>query len=308
MGRGMGGGMGRGMGAMMPAVNGWLGDRVLVNGRPDPVFELDRQTCRLRLLNGSNARIYKLAWSDGSPFTVIGSDGGLLDRARTIQVLTLAPGQRADLLLELSDRPSGTELRLRSLEYPAAAAGRVGMMGETSPLPQGAAISLLTLRVSGRTGPRVRLPDRLCTPPDEWRERVEAPVRRVPLTFMRMNWLLGGRTFDMRDVAAEETVTAGSTHVWEFVNEVNPMGMAMAHPMHLHGPQFRVLSRRGAAANPLSEGIVDTPATDTVLVLPGETVRTQVTFSRFPGLYLYHCHILEHEDMGMMRNFRVAAG
>jgi FtsP/CotA-like multicopper oxidase with cupredoxin domain len=308
MGRGMGGGMGRGMGAMMPAVNGWLGDRVLVNGRPDPVFELDRQTCRLRLLNGSNARIYKLAWSDGSPFTVIGSDGGLLDRARTIQVLTLAPGQRADLLLELSDRPSGTELRLRSLEYPANAAGRVGMMGETSPLPQGAAISLLTLRVSGRTGPRVRLPDRLCTPPDEWRERVEAPVRRVPLTFMRMNWLLGGRTFDMRDVAAEETVTAGSTHVWEFVNEVNPMGMAMAHPMHLHGPQFRVLSRRGAAANPLSEGIVDTPATDTVLVLPGETVRTQVTFSRFPGLYLYHCHILEHEDMGMMRNFRVAAG
>jgi FtsP/CotA-like multicopper oxidase with cupredoxin domain len=67
-----------------------------------------------------------------------------------------------------------------------------------------------------------------------------------------------------------------------------------------------VLSRSGAADNALREGINDTPATDTVLILPGETVRTQVTFSRFPGLYLYHCHILEHEDMGMMRNFRIA--
>jgi FtsP/CotA-like multicopper oxidase with cupredoxin domain len=85
------------------------------------------------------------------------------------------------------------------------------------------------------------------------------------------------------------------------------MGMAMAHPIHVHGTQFRVLSRSGAAANPLAEGISDTQANDTVLVLPGETVRVQITFSRYPGLYLYHCHILEHEDMGMMRNFRISA-
>jgi FtsP/CotA-like multicopper oxidase with cupredoxin domain len=83
------------------------------------------------------------------------------------------------------------------------------------------------------------------------------------------------------------------------------MGMAMAHPIHLHGPQFRVLSRSGAEQNALADGLLDAPATDTVLVLPGETVRTQITFSTHPGLYLYHCHILEHEDMGMMRNFRV---
>jgi FtsP/CotA-like multicopper oxidase with cupredoxin domain len=83
------------------------------------------------------------------------------------------------------------------------------------------------------------------------------------------------------------------------------MGMAMAHPMHIHGTQFRVLSRAGAAGNALADGINDTPANDTVLVLPGETVRVQLTFSKYPGLYLYHCHILEHEDMGMMRNFRI---
>jgi FtsP/CotA-like multicopper oxidase with cupredoxin domain len=120
-----------------------------------------------------------------------------------------------------------------------------------------------------------------------------------------MEWLIADRTFAMDDVAADETVAPGSTHVWEFHNQPNPMGMAMAHPMHVHGTQFRVLSRSGATGNPLAPGIVDTNATDTVLVLPGETVRVQLTFSKYPGLYLYHCHILEHEDMGMMRNFRI---
>jgi len=86
----------------------------------------------------------------------------------------------------------------------------------------------------------------------------------------------------------------------------HPMGMEAAHPIHLHGRQLRVLDRTGGrATNTLRAGIVDTGWRDTVLVLRGETVRVQATFTRHPGLYLYHCHILEHEDMGMMRNFRV---
>jgi FtsP/CotA-like multicopper oxidase with cupredoxin domain len=194
------------------------------------------------------------------------------------------------------------------MEFPASAVGHVGMMGETSPLPQGAPIDLLTFDVSGAAGARLHLPERLCTPPAEWRRAADAPVRRVPLTFMRMQWLIDGRSFAMDDVAAEETVPAGSTEVWEFHNQPNPMGMAMAHPMHVHGRQFRVVSRSGAGANPLRDGIVDTDATDTVLVLPGETVRVQLTFSTYPGRYLYHCHVLEHEDMGMMRNFRITPG
>jgi FtsP/CotA-like multicopper oxidase with cupredoxin domain len=85
------------------------------------------------------------------------------------------------------------------------------------------------------------------------------------------------------------------------------MGMQAAHPIHLHGPQFRVMNRAGisAAAQPVIEGVVDAGWLDTVLVTPGETVRIKVTFTRHTGLYLYHCHILEHEDMGMMRNFRL---
>jgi FtsP/CotA-like multicopper oxidase with cupredoxin domain len=120
-----------------------------------------------------------------------------------------------------------------------------------------------------------------------------------------MTWLLGGRTFSMADSAPEETVARGSTHIWELANEPNGMGMEAAHPIHLHGRQFRVLDRRGGGANALREGIVDAGWTDTVLVLPGETVRVQITFTEHSGLYLYHCHILEHEDMGMMRNFMV---
>jgi FtsP/CotA-like multicopper oxidase with cupredoxin domain len=177
------------------------------------------------------------------------------------------------------------------------------MMGETSPVPQGAPLTLMTLQVSGPQGPRFRLPDRLST--HDFREAPTAPVRRVPLTFMQMNWFIDGRVFDMQDVADVETVSPGSTHIWEFVNQPGPMGMAMAHPLHLHGPQFRVLSRTGGMPNALRDGIADAGWTDTVLVLPGETVRIQVTFSKHQGLYLYHCHILEHEDMGMMRNFRI---
>jgi FtsP/CotA-like multicopper oxidase with cupredoxin domain len=164
----------------------------------------------------------------------------------------------------------------------------------------------MTLRTRARNGPAFRVPDRLSSFDASWSARTDVAIRRVPLSFRRMEWLLGGRTFAMGDVAPEETVTAGSTHVWEFMNLANGMGMEAAHPIHMHGRQFRIVDRTGGRpTSTLRAGIVDGGWRDTVLVLPGETVRVQVTFTRHPGLYLYHCHILEHEDMGMMRNFRV---
>ena len=193
---------GMGMAAMMQTMNGWIRDTVLVNGRSRPAADVDRRTYRVRILNGSNARIYKLAWSDGTPLTIIGGDGGLLERARTAQALTLAPGQRADMLLDLSGHAAGSTVELRSLAYPAEAVGRAGMMAETSPLPQGAAITLMTLKVSGTVGTRVRLPERLSAPVPLWAVRTDAPVRRVALQFRQMNWLMNGRTFEMDTVAA----------------------------------------------------------------------------------------------------------
>jgi FtsP/CotA-like multicopper oxidase with cupredoxin domain len=121
-----------------------------------------------------------------------------------------------------------------------------------------------------------------------------------------MEWFLGGRAFAMEEVASDETVAAGSVHDWELVNAGGPMGMQMAHPIHVHGRQFQVVSRTGGAAdNALRAGLLDHGWVDTVLVLPGETVRIRIPFSSHRGLFLYHCHILEHEDMGMMRNYRI---
>ena len=298
-------------GGQMAMMNGFLGDRVLVSGQPQPTREVDAAWHRVRLLNASNARVYKLAWSRNLPMTVIGGDGGLLERPLTQRTLTLAPGQRADVLLDLTGLGAGTDVYLDSLAFPEADAGGAGMMGSTSPIPNGAPLRMMTLRTRARTGPAFRVPDRLPTFDASWSPRPDARIRRVPLAFQQMQWMLAGRTFSMDGVAADETVAAGSTHVWEFVNQSNGMmgmgmGMETAHPIHIHGRQFRVLDRRGGrTTNALREGIVDAGWRDTVLVLPGETVRTQVTFTSHPGLYLYHCHILEHEDMGMMRNFRV---
>jgi FtsP/CotA-like multicopper oxidase with cupredoxin domain len=304
-------------GGMMEMMNGFLGDRLLVNGQPQPATEVDAAWHRVRVLNGSNARIYNLAWSGGLPMIVIGADGGLLEHPLRHPVLTLAPGQRVDLLLDLTASAPGHEVHLDSLAYAESDAGLVGMggmmggrmmgmMGGRSKVPNGAPLRVLTLRTRARKGRAFRLPERLSTFDASWSARADAPLRRVPLLFQRMEWSLGGRTFSMDGVAPDETVTAGSTHVWEFANLPNGMGMEAAHPLHIHGRQFRVIARTGGrAASTLRAGIVDDGWRDTVLVLPGEAVRVQVTFTRHPGLYLYHCHILEHEDMGMMRNFRV---
>jgi FtsP/CotA-like multicopper oxidase with cupredoxin domain len=155
------------------------------------------------------------------------------------------------------------------------------------------------------------LPRVLSTFDASWRGNGAArPSRVVSLGFRHMQWLLDDRVFEMEGVAADETVTAGSTHVWEFQNTDGMMGMRLAHPMHLHGRQFRVVDRQIGGAvredwSALRDGFTDEGWKDTVLVMPGERVKVLVRFTDYRGVYLYHCHNLEHEDMGMMRNYRV---
>jgi FtsP/CotA-like multicopper oxidase with cupredoxin domain len=312
-------------GGMMDQAHGFLGDRVLVNGRHQLALALTTRAYRLRVLNGSNARIYKLAWSDGTPMSVIGGDGGLFERPLQQKFLTLAPAQRADIILDLSRHTVGTTLELRSTAFPAAAVDAMGMMmggmrgmgggrgmgrgmaAMQHAVPNGAPLALMTIRVSRREPSSFRMPERLSSFGRSWLREPDVQPRRVTLGFEHGQWFLDGRTFDMLGTTPEETIAAGSTQVWEIVNAAGMMGMQAAHPIHLHGPQFRVMSREGAstAAQPVYDGVVDAGWLDTVLVMPGETVRIKVTFTRHRGLYLYHCHILEHEDMGMMRNFRV---
>jgi FtsP/CotA-like multicopper oxidase with cupredoxin domain len=119
-----------------------------------------------------------------------------------------------------------------------------------------------------------------------------------------MRWTINGRVFGMEEVAPEERVRMESLEIWEFVNQGNGgmMGMMdMPHPIHLHGSQFQVLERSGVRHS----GYLDSGWKDTVLLMPGESIKLLVKFDVYPGLFLYHCHNLEHEDMGMMRNYLV---
>lgn len=119
-----------------------------------------------------------------------------------------------------------------------------------------------------------------------------------------MRGFLNGRRFDMEAVAADEHLPLGRAAVWTFAND-GP-GMDMPHPMHIHGVRFRILERTGgAAASDLREGIVDAGYKDMFLILPGERVRVGLVPTE-PGMFMYHCRNLEHEDAGMMRNVVVS--
>jgi FtsP/CotA-like multicopper oxidase with cupredoxin domain len=305
----------------MDAMTGFLGERILVNGTLGKELNLATSAYRLRFFNGSNSRIYKLAWSNGMPFLVIGTDGGLLERPLRKPYLVLAPAERADVILDLTGQSIGSSFELRSLRYPAPQmmtmmmGGRMGRgmggMGRGVGLEQGSEFSVLRVRVERNEKAGFRMPTRLSQP--GFRRLQEAENADQPrvfsLSFMRMQWFLNDRTFQMEEVEENETFKAGSVQVLEFRNVSTGM-MQMAHPMHLHGGQFQVLRRTPAAstdgmAAALNQGFTDEGWKDTVLVLPGEKVHVLMRFPQFKGLFLYHCHILEHEDMGMMRNYRL---
>ncbi|CAN7767957.1 multicopper oxidase domain-containing protein [Variovorax sp. LjRoot175] len=308
--------MGGGMASMMARMMGVLGDEVLVNGRPQASFEVDRRAYRLRLLNASNTRMYKLAWSDGSPLTVIATDGGLLAAPVQRDYVMLAPAERVDLWVDFGRWQAGIELALRSLAFEGGM-DMGGMMGSAAALPDGAPFPVLRLRVrDGATIVGATLPRRLSTlPPPAPRTAINAGHPKVfELTMGMMVWGINGEGFDMLGASPLETIKLGTHEVWEFRNEgqAGMMGMAMPHSMHVHGLQFRVIgrsvsSRFARSYETVKAGLVDEGWKDTVLVMPGERVRILLGFADYPGLFLYHCHMLEHEDAGMMRNYLVKA-
>lgn len=301
---------------MMDQMMGFLGNQVLVNGQPDFTLSVSTRAYRLRLLNGSNSRIYKLAWDDGTPLTVIGNDGGLLEKPVQYPYVTMGPAERVELWVDFSDRPVGSKLVMQNW-YAASSQGMMGggMMGggRRSSSVQGGAFPIFTVSVDKQVNEPATLPSRLST------------IKRIPeseaVTTRRVNlrmqppggWTLNGRTFEMTDVAPDEQVKLGTTEIWEFVNGGGMMGgMSLPHPIHMHGQQFQVLDRSvnsggRRAWEAVKDGYVDGGWKDTVLVMPGERVRVLRRFADFTGLFLYHCHNLEHEDMGMMRNFEIVA-
>ena len=316
---------------MMDDMMGVLGDRVLVNGIANAAFKVTPRTYRLRIANVSNARMYKLAWSDGRSLRVIAAGSGLFSRAAGVQerpYVTLFPFERVELLEDFAARPDGAEFALVSREFSdgmdemmgsmmgqgeeggrgrgmmsgimgGGMMGR-GMMGGMMGPSQGEELLLARFTVS--PGPRVRAVP-LSLPEPETAPRSGKRELRTQLAFRMMRGFMNGRRFDTSDmmaIAEDEWLPVGQASVWTFANDGR--GMPMPHPIHIHGVRFRVAERSaGRVPQDLREGVIDAGFKDTFGIFPGERVRVLLAPTE-PGLFMYHCHNLEHEDGGMMRN------
>ncbi len=284
----------------MERMNGFLGDRIMLNGRADRKVSVKGGAYRLRLLNGSNSRICRLAWSDGRMLQIIGTDGGLLERPLQVPDIMLGPAERVDLWADFGDMRKDSRVSLLSIPF-RSGGGHRGMMGRRSGLVLGSRYELARFRVVSRgTGPS-RPPEHLArveklVPKDA--VNAEHP-KRFLLEMRHMQPTINGRTFRMSEVAPDEMVRLGQTEIWEFVNTGGMM--SMPHPMHIHGLSFQVLGRSGGPGY----RFLDEGWKDSVLVMPGERVAVIMRFKDHKGMYLYHCHNLEHEDLGMMRNYLV---
>lgn len=301
-------------GGMMSQVNGMMGDSILVNGVPDYNIDASTRVYRLRMLNGSNARTYKLAWSDGTPITILGTDGGFLPHPLKKPSVMLGPGERLDIWADFTNYRVGNNIKLVSLSFDDAISGMIGrghmgrgMMGANQNLPNGAQFNIMQANIVKHENEVRKLPDQLVadTPihPDDVLNA--GNPRRFELSMFHMHGLINGRAFQMNTFAHDEIVGAGTSEIWEFTNTVQGrgmMGMQIPHPMHLHGAHFRVLNRSGLH----SETFMDEGWKDTVLLMPEERIRLLVRFGKHPGLFLYHCHNLEHGDAGMMRNYYIS--
>jgi FtsP/CotA-like multicopper oxidase with cupredoxin domain len=286
---------------------GHLGDTIFGNGVANPTVDVHRTRYRLRVLNGSGARIFDLGLSTGDRMTLIGSDGGLLGAPVPVERVMLAPAERAEIVVDFSARRAGERIMLRSLPFQVpgmmmgmagGGAGRGmgrGMMGGVGGIPQGAEIDLLEFVVQDSPAePGPPLAARFPAVPGRGEVTADTPRRTFAFQSMMMSHTINGRSFDMERI--DERVQMNQTEVWTFVNESE-----LPHPVHVHAGQFRILSRTGGRGRvmPWEAGLKDT-----VLTLPGERVDLAVRFV-YPGVFLLHCHNLEHEDMGMMLNFQV---
>ena len=310
-------------GGMMQRMSGFLGDRILINGRPDASFDVATNVYRLRLLNGSNSRIYKVAWSDGTPLTVIGTDGGLLEKPLTKPYVILGPAERIELWADFSKYAVGDAPKLISVPFDGA--GGMGMMGggmmgggrRGSAPANGSGFDLASFKIVKKESSNRSLPAVLSRiPAADSAQAVNANNPRRFVFAMGMgSATINGRTFEMTRVADDEIVKLNTTEVWELINGGSGSGgmmgggmMQMPHPVHVHGLQFRIIERTtGAGWNSMKDGFVDEGWKDTVLLMPGMRAKILLRFEDFTGLFLYHCHNLEHEDMGMMRNYLVEA-
>lgn len=320
----------------------FFGDTIIVNGKTWPNLDVERRQYRFRLLNGSNARFYTLRFSNRMSFTQIGSDGGYLPQPVILNELTIAPGERADLLVDFSSIDPGTSIILTNHANAPFPDG-------DPPDPETVGQIMQFTVLSGEPVPPPKLPSKLNKIPTL---KPNAPKRTLPL-FEVMGpegpilVTLNGQKWA---APVSELPRVGSTEIWELVNLTGD-----AHPIHLHLVQFQVLNRQQFDVEKYTSDwitlngeppFMSTPAVlpvkpylqgkpisppanekgwkDTIQALPGEITRITVRFApqdappdTKPGMnlypfnptvkpgYVWHCHILDHEDNEMMRPYKV---
>jgi len=279
----------------------FFGDTIVVNGKVWPFLEVERGKYRFRMVNGSNSRAYTLALSNGAGFWQIGSDLGLLEAPVPMTEVTFLPGERVDLVMDFAGYEPGTEIILtNSAPAPFPGFPGVGVVPNVMKFVVGEAI--------GHTDP---LPNFLVAVPRIPEE--EAVIERVLDLRLMPNdhcpghhdqmWTIDGLMWD--DIT--EFPVLGTTEIWTWRND-----SGISHPMHLHLVMTQVLDRQAidpVTGEPTGPRIPPAPNElgwkDTINAPPGYFTRTIARFEGFTGLYPYHCHILEHEDHEMMRQFLV---
>jgi FtsP/CotA-like multicopper oxidase with cupredoxin domain len=285
---------------------------VMVNGTVKPYLDAPAQVIRLRLLNGASSRSFNFGFTANHPFKLIATDGGLVDSALTLTRLLLNPGERAEILLDLQGEQGNTIfLNSFSSELPNGiygAATVTGMMGgnipgySQNPL-NGADFGILQINVVAQTGtPVTTTPIALVTNTPWTGFTTSRNFNLSPDTMMCAQcqvagpFNINGVHFDMNTI--NETCYLNTIEKWRITNQTG-----IAHPFHIHDVQFYILNINGGAVPNYERG-----KKDVVLVKPMQYVEFITRFEDFANdtvPYMYHCHILHHEDDGMMGSFRV---
>ena len=286
--------------SMHDTMAGFVGDTLVTNGVADYTVDVRREAYRIRLLNGANSRTQFLSWSNDDPVTVIATDGSLLPEPVNAPGLVITPAQRTDIWVDFSSFEPGTTIALHAADlFVENGAGGAPALG-------GAVAA--TFRVIDSPAARGTLPSSLGSEPDFGPADAINPSspKQFTLSTRRMAHWINDLQWEGRSAVELESVAADTVELWEFINQ-----SPMAHPMHLHGRPFRVTGRSwdddrlAVAWQTIEAGVIETGLRDTVLVWPGQRVQIAVPIAEHLGYFLYHCHILEHEDSGMMRNFLV---
>lgn len=267
---------------------GMKGDHILVNGRETPQFNAPAQWVRFRIHNGSNARLYNLGFSDDRTFYRIGNDGGYLETSIESNRLLIAPAERVEILVDLSsDAANSLTLLSYSSEVPGSTMGSGNFVDDLD----NSNFDIMSINVN-------KSATRNITPSNTLNSITalvaNSGIRRFTLEHQMQSFYINGLAFDMNRIDAE--IKVGSVEIWEIVNN-----NGMPHPFHVHAEFFQILSRDGT---PVS--LAESGWKDTVLIKPFETVQIVIGFSDHPDpdhAYMFHCHILEHEDRGMMGQF-----